>query len=144
MSNYLKDEQRTKLFEMRKAIDARITDIAEITEKINESIALLRQWKEAAYELNDVRMYKNIPYKCVQAHDSTSNPTWTPDVTPSLWMQYHGTSKETARPWVAPTGAHDMYKVGEYMSWTDSNIYKCTYDTTYSPAEYAQAWDIVE
>ena len=144
MSSYLKDEQRAKLFEMRKAIDARIADIAEVTEKINESISLLRQWKETAYELNDVRMYKNIPYKCVQAHDSTGNPTWTPDVTPFLWMQYHGTTPETARPWVQPTGAHDMYKVGEYMLWTDNNIYKCTYDTTYSPAEYAQAWDIVE
>lgn len=142
--SYLNKNQRAKLFEMRKAIDARIADIAETTEKINESISLLRQWKEAIYELNDVRMYKEIPYKCVQAHDATGNPTWTPDVTPSLWMQYHGTTPETARPWVQPTGAHDMYKEGEYMLWTDNNIYKCTYDTTYSPTEYPQAWEVVE
>ena len=144
MNNYLKDEQRIKLFEMRKAIDARIADITEVTQKINESITLLRQWKEAAYKLNDVRIYKEIPYKCIQAHDSFSNPTWTPDVTPSLWMQYHGTSIETARPWIQPTGAHDMYKTNEYMIWTDGNIYRCVSDTTYSPTDYAANWEMIE
>ena len=40
-----------------------------------------------------------------------------------------------------PTGAHDMYKTGEYMIWTDGNTYKCIQDTNFSPEEYAQAWE---
>ena len=39
-------------------------------------------------------------------------------------------------------GAHDMYKSGEYMIWTDGNTYKCISDTNFSPVEYAQAWEI--
>lgn len=42
-----------------------------------------------------------------------------------------------------PTGAHDMYKVGECMIWTDGEVYKCLSDTAYSPEEYAQDWEVV-
>ena len=55
-------------------------------------------------------------------------------------MEYHGTSKETARNWIVPTGAHDMYKKGEWMIWTDGSLYECLSDTTYSPVDYAAAW----
>jgi hypothetical protein len=55
-------------------------------------------------------------------------------------MQYHGSSKATARPWVTPTGAHDVYKVGEWMIWTDGLAYQCLSDTNFSPAEYSAAW----
>ena len=88
-------------------------------------------------------MYEGIPYKCVQAHDSTGNSSWNPADTPALWMQYHGTSAETARPWIAPTGAHDAYKAGEYMIWTDGATYRCLSNTTYSPGDYAAAWEVV-
>ena len=40
------------------------------------------------------------------------------------------------------TGAHDMYKSGEYMIWTDNQVYKCTQDTNFSPDEYPQAWEV--
>ena len=46
-------------------------------------------------------------------------------------------------PWEAPTGAHDMYKAGEYMIWTDNKVYLCKQDTNFSPAEYPQAWEKV-
>ena len=40
----------------------------------------------------------------------------------------------------ASTGAHDMYKQGEYMIWTDGAVYCCKSDTIFSPGDYAQAW----
>ena len=52
------------------------------------------------------------------------------------------TSAETARAWVQPTGAHDIYRAGEYMIWTDGQVYKCLSDTAYSPGEYAAAWEV--
>ena len=137
-------EQRKQLFEMRRAMDALVGKIAENTEEANAYTAAVREWKEGAYSTGDVRMRNGAPYKCVQAHDSTANPGWTPEATPALWMQYHGTTKETARPWITPTGAHDMYKAGEYMIWTDGKTYKAKMDTAYSPAEYAQAWEVSE
>ena len=100
-------------------------------------------WEQGKYVLDDVRLWDGQPRRCCQAHDSTGNPTWTPAVA-SLWAPYHGTSPQTALPWVAPTGAHDMYKAGEYMVWTDGKVYKCKQDTSYSPGDYALAWEEVK
>ena len=50
--------------------------------------------------------------------------------------------KEYALPWETPTGAHDIYKTGEYMIWTDHNVYKCLSDTNFSPADYPAAWEL--
>lgn len=52
-------------------------------------------------------------------------------------------AKIGALPWTAPTGAHDMYKTGEYMIY-DGKIYLCKSDTAYSPSDYAAAWEEVE
>lgn len=114
--------------------------MADSASMINAALPLLSEWQPAAYQAGDVRQYQGAPYKCVQAHDATGNPGWTPDTVPALWMQYHGTSAATARAWVAPTGAHDMYRAGEYMLYTDGKTYRCLSDTAYSPAEYAAAW----
>lgn len=133
-------EQRAKLFAMRRALDGLVEKIADAPAEINENMAAIRPWQTGAYVIGDVRMYEGIPYKCVQAHDSTGNDGWTPAAVPALWMQYHGTTPETARSWVAPAGAHDMYKRGEYMIWTDGMIYPCNADTVYSPADYRAAW----
>lgn len=135
------NKQRAELLEMRRAMDALVGKIAENTEEVNSYTAAVREWKEGAYAVGDVRMYQGVPYKCVQGHDSTANPGWTPEATPALWMQYHGTTPESARPWIAPTGAHDMYKAGEYMIWTDGKTYKSKMDTAYSPTDYPQAWE---
>lgn len=132
---------RDEAYQIRAALDSFVGRIADAPAEINANMAAIRPWKPGAYEANkDVRMYDGIPYKCVQAHDSTVNDDWNPAVTPALWIQYHGTTQDTARPWIAPTGAHDMYKQGEYMIWTDGALYRCEGDTVFSPGDYAQAW----
>lgn len=141
--SHLTIEQRTQVFAMRKSLDNLIVKIVDSTIEINENLDAIRPWKPGVYVTGDVRMYKGIPYKCVQGHDSTSNPHWTPLDVPALWMQYHGTTVETARPWIAPAGAHDMYRAGEYMIYTDGITYKCISDTAYSPTDYSQAWEVV-
>ena len=138
------NEQRNQLIALRKALDNFVTKISDTPAEINDNEIVIRPWQPNTYSLGDVRVYENIPYKCVQAHDSTGNDAWNPPATPALWMQYHGTSVESARPWLAPTGAHDMYKAGEYMIWTDGKTYLCKMDTVYSPTDYSQAWTKVE
>ena len=71
-----------------------------------------------------------------------------PDVKPveAAWYTFnrplHGTSPETARPWVQPQyGTTDMYHAGEYMIYADGKLYLCKRDTNYSPEEYPQAWE---
>lgn len=133
--------QLAQLHAIRRAMDAGVKTAAEKgAAAINECTGIIRQWRTGAYAIGDVRMFDGIPYKCVQAHDSTNDDTWTPAASPALWMQYHGTTKETARAWLAPTGAHDMYLAGEWMVYTDGKTYECISDTSFSPTDYADAW----
>lgn len=138
----MKDYQKEQFLKIRKVLDSFIDKIVDNPVEVNENPLIIRKWREGSYVIGDVRLYEGNPYKCVQAHSSINNPAWNPTVA-SLWMQYHGTSKETARPWIAPTGAHDMYKAGEYIIWEDK-IYRCISDTTYSPNDYAANWEVVE
>lgn len=136
----LTNEDKVVLFKIRKILDKYYPFILEDPVAINEAIEGMRLWVPGVYAVNDVARYNDIPYKCVQAHDSTNNAEWTPPSVPALWMEYHGTSKETARNWIAPTGAQDMYKKGEWMIFTDGKYYECLSDTTYSPTDLASAW----
>lgn len=97
------------------------------------------EWKPGSYNVGDIRTSNGKPYECILAHDSIDNPTWDISVR-TLWKPYHSRKKEYALPYEAPTGAHDMYKAGEYMIWTDGEIYLCLSDTNYNPSDYAQAW----
>lgn len=80
------------------------------------------------------------PYECITAYDGTVQQDWTID-NRTLWKPWHSRKPEYALPYEPPTGAHDMYKAGEYMIWTDGYTYRCPQDTNFSPEEYAQAWE---
>ena len=80
-----------------------------------------------AYAVNDRRRYLEHLYKCIQAH--TSQPDWTPDATPALWVRI---STEEWPEWVQPQGGHDAYAKGDKVShngnhWTssiDANVWE--------------------
>lgn len=80
------------------------------------------------------------PYECMTAYDGTVQQDWTID-NRTLWKPWHSRKKEYALPYEAPTGAHDMYKAGEYMIWSDGKVKKCNQNTNFSPDEYPQAWE---
>ena len=138
---WMSEAQKRAIASLRGAMDKAVVAISATAtaKEVNDVSPLIRPWKPWVYSEGDVRMYEGAPYKCVQTHDSTDNPDWNPTVA-SLWMQYHGTSRETARPYVRPTGAHDMYKAGEWVIFTDSAVYEAISDTAYSPSEYPAAW----
>ena len=80
------------------------------------------------------------PYECMTAYDGTVQQDWTID-NRTLWKPWHSRKAEYALPWETPTGAHDMYKAGEYMIWTDGKVKHCLEDTNFSPEEYPDAWE---
>lgn len=106
---------------------------------------LLIEWsqgtiqKPIAYNVGDIRYYNGMPWKCVQNHPHYGQPNWQPGKV-SMWAPYHGTDAQHALPWTKPTGAHDMYQIGQFMIWTDGEIYECIQATNFSPEEYPQAW----
>lgn len=108
-------------------------------------MAFFEPWAPGAYSVGDIRTNPatGYPRECILAHDSTVNTDWTITV-PTLWKPYHSRKKEYALPWEVPTGAHDIYKAGEYMIWTDYSVYRCKADTNFSPADCPDAWELAE
>ena len=134
-----------------RAIGAMLSKTAQMLVQSSDAVAnevidmspLLKKWKEGAYVVGDVRDYENYPYKCIQAHDSTGNPSWNPKDTPALWSPYHGTDAEHALPYVKPTHAGDAYKTGEWMLWVDGKKYRCKQDATvHGPDVLPNAWEV--
>ena len=107
--------------------------------------ALLQPWVPGNYTTGDVRVQDGYPYKCCQAHDSSNNPDWDPATNRALWVPYHATTAKWALPYAAPTGAHDAYQDGEYMVWTDGQIYRCNTDNTvWGPDTLPDVWEVVQ
>lgn len=80
-------------------------------------------------------------WKCRQAYNNSVYPDIKPDS--SAWYTFniplHGTTPETALPFVPPMEAESRYKTGEYMIYNGST-YMCVRDTAYSPDDDASAW----
>lgn len=110
-------------------------------EKIKKSY-LCQVWVKGTHQKGETYTVDGIIWECFQAYDNSANP----DIIPgnSAWFTFnrplHGKTPETALPWIKPQGAHDIYRSGEYMIYTDGLLYKCVSDTNFSPEEYAAAW----
>lgn len=104
--------------------------------------ALWPEWAAGNHTAGEVYNADGAPWECYQSYDNATHP----DIAPggSAWQTFnrplHGTSRETARYFVQPTGAHDIYRAGEWMIF-DRKFYECLQNTAYSPADYAQAWE---
>lgn len=78
-------------------------------------------------------------YKVVQAH--TSQSTWTPDVTPALYVAV-GLDDSGHPVWSQPTGAHDAYNKGDIVNY-NGTLYQSLIDgNAYSPEAYPAGWVI--
>ena len=107
--------------------------------------ALYDEWAPGKHVAGDIFSVDGDIWECFQNYDNAVYP----DIAPggSAWFTfnrpYHGTSRETARMFIHPTGAHDVYKKGEWAI-QDGKFTKANQDTAYSLAEYPQAWDEAE
>ena len=108
-----------------------------------QCMALYPVYEQNKYhEAGEVALHPDTGYpkECMTAYDGTVQQDWTID-NRTLWKPWHSRKPEYALPWEAPTGAHDMYKAGEYMIWTDNKVYLCKQDTNFSPDEYPDDWE---
>lgn len=107
--------------------------------------ALYDEWQEGKHVTGDVFCVGGEPWECFQNYDNAVYP----DIKPgnSAWYTFnrpfHGTSRETARNFVHPTGAHDIYKKGEWAV-QGGKFTECLSDTSYSLEEYSAAWGVRE
>lgn len=112
-------------------------------QKIRAS-GLYADWTEGKHIKGETYNADGQTWECFQDYDNAVYP----DIKPSgaAWGTFnrplHGKTKETARAWVRPTGAHDIYLAGEFMVWEDGLVYECIAPagTNFSPAEYSDGW----
>lgn len=84
------------------------------------------------------RWYNSVQYKCIQPHMTYEG--YEPDKTPNLWNKVH---TEEIIEWYQPTGAHDAFRLGDLVRYTDNNVYESLIDyNTYSPEAYPTGWDL--
>nr|DAH51214.1 MAG TPA: hypothetical protein [Caudoviricetes sp.] len=117
----------------------------ETADEIIRCSALYPEWTAGKHTVGETFLVGGEPWTCFQAYDNAVYPDIAPGQ--NAWYTfnkpYHGTSRETARQFVHPTGAHDMYKAGEWAV-QGGKFTKCVQDTSYSLEEYAAAWEVEE
>ena len=95
-----------------------------------EGIELFPKWKtDETYLIGERVRFEDILYKCLLNH--TSQETWTPPVSPSLWVRVDDPGEEWPE-WRQPTGSTDAYEKGakvshnekHWISDIDANVYE--------------------
>ena len=118
-------EHAYKLRELIVKSSASLSD----TDALN-GVELFPHWAtDTAYEVGARASYEGTLYKCLTAH--TSQASWKPDVSPSLWVRVDDPSIEWPE-WVQPVGSTDAYakgaKVshngGHWISDVDGNVWE--------------------
>lgn len=88
---------------------------------------------ETTYEVGDVRRHGEKLYRCLTAH--TSQATWTPDASPSLWVRIDDPAIEWPA-WVQPVGSTDAYAKGAKVSHSDKRWISDTDGNVWEPGVY--------
>lgn len=93
---------------------------------------LFPRWQSGiTYAIGDRICYAKTLYKCAQAH--TSQDDWTPDATPALWTIV---SVEEWPEWRQPTGAQDVYMIGDKVSYNNQHWISTADNNVWEPGVY--------
>lgn len=84
-----------------------------------QAIDIYPKWKsDVVYSTGNRVSLEDILYKCLQEH--TSQESWKPDVSPSLWVRVDNPSIEWPE-WIQPVGSTDAYPIGAKVSHNEKH-----------------------
>ena len=102
-------------------------------------VELFPHWSDSKeYKTDDRVQYDGTLYKCLQDH--TSQASWIPSDSPSLWVRVDDPSIEFPE-WIQPTGATDAYPLGAKVSHLEKHWISTIDANVYEPSVYG--WDEV-
>lgn len=145
-------KKRAHAFEVRRLLNKLVksyglTDEATFNANaalINTDAAAFPVWNPAAdYDRGDVTIdpVDSVPYWAVHTQGKTSGQVHQPSKSSTMWMHCHGTTPETARPFVAE--APNPYHTGHYCTENDKT-YRCKQNNiVYAPSVLPGAWEVV-
>lgn len=95
---------------------------------------LFPMWKtDHEYAVGDRVQYESTLYKCLTAH--TSQSTWTPSDSPSLWVRVDDPSQEWPE-WVQPVGSTDTYAKDSKVSHNEKHWISDVDNNVWEPGVY--------
>ena len=105
-------------------------------EEFSGATDVIENWAaETSYYTDDLAMYGETVYQCIQAHMSQEG--WEPPNVPSLWKEYQDPS--VIPEWVQPTGAADAYAKGDKVKHNDKTWVSVMDANVWEPGVYG--WD---
>lgn len=122
----------TRAKELRKIIE-QLAQNLEDSESL-KNIQLFPEWKiDVDYEVDNKIKYKNILYKCLTSH--TSQSTWIPSTSPSLWVRIDNPTEEWPE-WIQPLGSTDAYSEGAKVSHNEKHWISNVNNNVWEPGIY--------
>lgn len=146
----ISDAKRALAFAVRDILNGVVRDIAATDEAsfnaaaavINEKAAAIPVWREdLEYQRGDLVVDRedSVPYWAIHAQGPTSGQVHQPSTSPTMWTHCHGTTPETARPFL--TEAHNPYMTGHYCTENGATK-RCNRDNVvHAPSVLPEAWD---
>lgn len=146
-------EMRNKGFQLRAILDDVVKDIGATDEAsfnakaaiINAKSAAIRTWiPDRDYKRGEMSIdpMDGIPYWALHDHGTSTGHICQPSTTPTMWTHCHGTTPETARPFLAE--GHNPYMTGHYCTEGDV-VARCKRDNVvHAPSILPDAWEIIE
>lgn len=109
-------------------------------EQALNAVALYPSWKEQVdYSVGDRIKHNDILYKVLTAH--TSQATWAPDVSPSLFAKVLIPDPEVIPEWVQPDSTNP-YMTGDKVTHNGSTWISTVDNNVWEPGAYG--WEVVE
>lgn len=123
---------RQKAYQLRSMIEKASVSLSD-----DDAISvpeLFPHWKtDTDYVVGDRVSYEETLYKCLQSH--TSQSTWTPDASPSLWVRVDDPSQEFPE-WIQPVGSADAYALGAKVSHNEKHWISDYDNNVWEPGVY--------
>lgn len=129
---------RAKAIKLREMIEKAASSLDD--EDALEAVELFPKWNETAdYSTGDRVRYDELLYKCLLDHQAQAS--WTPDVSPSLWVRVDNPAEEWPE-WRQPSGATDAYMIGAKVSHNEKHWISAYDNNTWEPSVFG--WDEAE
>lgn len=124
--------KRAHAFKLRELIIKASTSLSD-TDAL-EAVELFPKWSSTlTYDVGDRVRFGDTLYKCLTAHQSQDS--WSPDVSPSLWVRVDDPSVEFPE-WIQPTGATDAYMKGDKVSHNEKHWVSDYDNNTWEPGVF--------
>lgn len=123
--------------QLRKQIESLAETLED--ESALQVMELFPNWTtDISYEVGARVRYNDILYKCLISH--TSQETWMPDASPSLWTRVLIPDPETIPEWIQPDSTNP-YMTGDKVTHNNKTWISTIDNNVWEPGVYG--WDEV-